>query len=215
MIRDVVQAGRLLAEVLRLQRWAGGEAVPAARLFGLMHGIESVLDQEDQPGISRDTQERVERILQAVDSSEQSTDGLAIKARLHQDGIDETDASIVMRLCLLQSRWTDAIDRLIAAKGSIFARLRVERSSETDWFGALHYMELVDVTDGLPQKMHSVFAPSVPRVGEIVEPEKGSRMKVVGVEHVVGRQEDALCRSPVFLVPHVLLKPTQEEIDDV
>ncbi|MCL4202048.1 MAG: hypothetical protein KJ000_06120 [Pirellulaceae bacterium] len=202
----------ILAELLRIQRWAGGDSVSAERIFGLMHGIESVIGQENESfGISEETQRKVEDLLEDVDNDKQSTDGMAIKDRLRRDGVDETDAARIMELCRLQSRFGTAIDKVVNGKGSTFSYLDRSRSPEQDWFGSLHYMELVDCTDGARNKMYAVFAPTVPRVGEIVSPQKGSTMKVVGVDHVVidqGRQQGL---SRHYLVPHVLLEATDDD----
>ncbi|MBN2293316.1 MAG: hypothetical protein JXM70_12875 [Pirellulales bacterium] len=201
----------ILAELLRIQRWAGGDSVSAGRIFGLMHGIESVMRQENESfGISEETQRKIEDLLEDVDNDKQSTDGMAIKDRLRRDGVDETDAATIMELCRLQSRFGPAIDKVVNGKGSTFSHLDRSRSPEQDWFGSLHYMELIDCTEGARHKMYAVFAPTVPRVGEIVSPQKGSTMQVVGVDHVVidqGRQQGL---SQHYLVPHVLL----EAIDD-
>ena len=81
---------RLLAEVLRIQKWAAGEAISASRIFGLMHGIESVCRQESESfGISEAVQDKVEDILEEIETGTQKTDGMSIKDRLRADGIDE------------------------------------------------------------------------------------------------------------------------------
>lgn len=207
-----IPAPRLLAEILRLQRWAGGEAVSSARIFGLMHGFETVIRQECECfGISKDTQRKVEDILEDVEHGRQSTDGPRIKDRLYRDGVDETDAGLVIQLCRLQSRFPDGIEQLINGRGSIFSYLSKDRLPEQDWSGALHYMELVDCTEGARNKMYAVFAPTVPRVGEIVSPQKGSTMKVVDIDHVVISQGSHEGISQHFLVPHVLLEAIEED----
>lgn len=200
------QYGQLLAEILRLQRWAGGDAVPADRIFGLMHGFETVLCQERASGISEETQGKVEDLLDDVEAGKQSVDGLSIKDRLRRDGVDETHAALVMQLCLLQSRFLDGIEKLVSGQGSVFAHLRGLRLPEMNWFGALHYMELVDCSEGVETKMHAVYAPCVPRIGEIVEPQRGSQMRVVDVRHVVVQQGQSEGVSQAMLVPHVLLE---------
>ncbi len=201
----------LLAEVLRLQRWAGGEHVSADRIFGLMHGFESVIEQETESfGISEETQRKVEDLLEDVDFDRQSTMGMAIKDRLRSDGIKETDAGKVMQLCRLQSRFGPAIDKIIEGQGSVFASLGRRRLPEQDWFGALHYMELVDCTEGARNKMYAVFAPAVPRVGEILTPQQGSNMRVVGVDHLVINQGEQEGLSQHCLVPHVLLEAIED-----
>lgn len=204
----------ILAELLRIQRWAGGDSVSAGRIFGLMHGIESVIRQENESfGISEETQRKVEDLLEDVDHDRQSTDGMAIKDRLRRDDVDETDAGTVMELCRLQSRFGPAIDKLINGRGSVFSYLDRSRLPEQDWFGALHYMELIDCTEGARNKMYAVFAPTVPRVGEIVTPQKGSPMQVVGVDHVVIDQSRQQGLSQHYLVPHVLLKAIDDDED--
>ncbi len=195
--------GRLLAEILRLHRWAGGDAVSAARIFGLMHGFESVLTEEQSPGISRETQDKVEDLLEKVEAGEQSVDIRAIKNYLRGVKVNESDAASVMQLCRLQSRFSDGVEKIAKSPGSSFAPLLRERASERNWHGALHYLELID-SDG--DKMHGTFSPCVPRIGETVCPERGSRMKVVAVEHVAV----ALKKNPgprdVLLIPHVILR---------
>jgi hypothetical protein len=46
MSKPILPTERILAELLRLQPWAGGESVSAARIYGLMHGFESVIQDE-------------------------------------------------------------------------------------------------------------------------------------------------------------------------
>ncbi len=206
---------KMLAEILRLQRWAGGDSVSADRIFGLLHGFESTLEQESESdGISKSTQRKIEDLLEDVEHGKQSSDGMSIKDRLHRDGVDESDASRVMELCRLQSRFTEGIEQIVQSQGSVFRYLHDSRLPEHDWFGALHYMELVDVTHGGRNKMYAVFAPTVPRIGEVVTPQSGSRMKVVEVEHVViaqGAQEGVLQH---YLAPHVLLEAVEEQEDE-
>jgi hypothetical protein len=203
---------QILAEVLRLQRWAGGEHVSADRVFGLMHGFETVIRQEAESyGISEETQDKVEDLLEDVENGKQSPDGPSIKDRLWREKIDETDALRVMELCRLQSRFTEGIELIAKAPGCIFAGLNKPRLPEQDWFGALHYMELVDCSAGERAKMHSVFAPSVPRVGEMVTPQRGTVMEVVDVEHVIISQGDDEGIKQHYLVPHVILKSIEEE----
>jgi hypothetical protein len=202
----------ILAEILRIQRWAGGDRVCAARIFGLMHGIESVVRQEnDSFGISEEKQRKIEDLLEDIDSGRQSTDGMAINDRLRRDGVDTNEAATIMELCRLEGRFDGAIDSLIRGKGSAFRRLERSGLPEQDWFGALHYMELIDCTKGARKQMYAVFAPTVPRVGEIVTPQRGSTMQVVGVDHVVTDQATQLGLSQHCLVPHVLLEAIEED----
>lgn len=202
---------RILAEVLRLQRWAGGESVSAARIFGLMNGFETELQRECEAfEISEETQTKVEDMLEDVDKGTQPTDGMSIKERLRQDGVDETDCRRVMTLCRLQSRHIGGISKIVNGKGSPFLGLDSPRLPEQDWFGALHYVELVDCTDDTRKKMHAVLCPTVPRVGEVVTPQQGSRMRVVAVEYDVISQGDREGVSQRYLVPYVLLKPADD-----
>jgi len=201
---------RLLAEVLRIQRWAGGDHIPADQIFGLMHGFESAYRDGDSFGVSIEVQRKVENILQDVEFGRQSTDGMSIKDRLYEEEIDETVAGQVMELCRLQSRWLDGINKIVEGQGSVFAYLKA-RHPVQGWFGALHYMELMDCTEGSHKKLHAVYAPTVPRVGEIVTPENGSPMQVVGVEYIVVEDgEDEGIKQP-YLVPYVLLEADDED----
>ncbi|MCA9252042.1 MAG: hypothetical protein KDA54_13005 [Phycisphaerales bacterium] len=199
----------ILAELLRIQRWAGGDGVSAGRILGLMHGFESVIRQENKSfGIAEETQRKVEDLLEDVDHDKQSSDGMAIKDRLLRDGVDETNAATIMELCRLQGRFGPAIDKVVHGKGSTFGHLRQSRSPEQDWFGSLHYMELFDCTEDARKKMYAVYAPTVPRVGEIVSPQSGSTMRVIGVDHVVIDQGQQQGLPQHYLVPHVLLGAT-------
>ena len=211
MLETDLQNARLLAEILRLQRWAGGEAVPADRIFGLMHGFKSVLCQEaEASGITSETQEKVEDLLEDVEGGKQSTEGRDVKGRLRSDGIEETEAGLVMQLCLLQSRFVDGVTKIASGRGSVFSHILSQRTPESDWFGALHYMELVDSTEGVHKKMHAMFSACVPRVGEIVEPERGSRMRVVDVSYVAAKQGRSESVPQPILIPYVIL----ESLDD-
>jgi hypothetical protein len=95
-------------------------------------------------GISGEIQEKVEDMLEDVEAGKQSTDGPSIKDRLRRENIDESDAQCVMILCQLQSRWLEGIEQVANGKGCVFHSLNRLRLPEQDWFGALHYMELVD-----------------------------------------------------------------------
>jgi hypothetical protein len=101
---------KILAEVLRLQRWAAGNGtLSAARIFGLVRGFESVVDEEQSDGISRETQEKIEDLLQDVDDGKQAVDGQAIKSRLRTIGVSDSVANDVMKLCCLQGRFADTV----------------------------------------------------------------------------------------------------------
>jgi hypothetical protein len=211
MRRDELDRARLLAEVLRLQRWAGGESVPAARIFGLMHGFQSVLDQESESsGISKETQRKVEDLLEDVENGKQCSDGPSIKNKLREKEVDEIDAQCVMEMCRLESRFIQGIKKIANGRGSVFASVDKLRLPEQDWFGAFHYMELYDSTEEVSKKLHAVVAPVVPRVGEVVVPQSGSRMLVVAVEHVLAKQGEGEGVGQVIMIPYVYL----ESIDD-
>lgn len=208
---------RTLAEIIRLQRWAGGESVPADRLFGLLHGFESVVEAEAErcKGISKATQENVEDVLKDVEAGRQNSESLSIEARFHALRISETDAHSVMQLCLLQSRFTDGIRMIAEAHGSRFKTLRHSTfdSDERSWRGALHYLELYDTTDGVRKKLHTAYAAAVPRVGEMVTPEIGSSMRVVAVDHVVSKYDEHTAAPILVLTPYVILEQIAEGND--
>jgi hypothetical protein len=196
----------VLAELLRIQRWAGGDSVSSARIFGLMHGVESVIRKEHESfGISEETQDKVED-LEDIESGKQSINDMAIKDRLDRDGVRETQAATVIELCRLQGRFTDAVEQLIGNPSATFGYLQRSVPPEHSWFGSLHYMELVDCTEGAKKKMHAVVAASVPRVGETITPQSGSTMHVVGVDYVIVNQSRQEGLSQHALVPHVLLE---------
>lgn len=203
---------RTLAELLRIQRWAGGDSVSADRIFGLMHGFETVLRQERTSfGIAADKQEKIEHLLEEIESGSQSADCLSIKDRLRRDGITDTEAACVMNFCRLQSRFIDGIEQVMQGRGKGFSSLGNAQLPEQEWVGALHYMELFDATEGAHKKMHAVFAPAVPRVGECVTPQGGSRMRVIAVDHVVLIQGRSEGHAQPCLVPHVILESLDED----
>ena len=204
-----LHCAQILAELLRLQRWAGGESVSAARIFGLMHGFETVIREESEGfGVTEETQEKVEDLLEEVENGKQPVSGRSIKDRLRREKIKDSDAKRVMLLCLLQSRFTEAVEKI--AKARVFAGLKAPRLPEQDWFGALHYMELVDCTKDVHKKLHAVLAPAIPRVGEIVTPQNGSQMRVVEVEHVAITQGESEGILQPSLVPHIYLEAIDE-----
>lgn len=213
---ELNESARVLAELLRLHRWAGGETVSAARVFGLMHGFETVIRKEYESfGISEKMQRLVEDMLEDVDHGRQAVDGLAIKNRLQTDGVDEVVAEAVLKLCRLQGRFGDVIDQLVEAPGSVFSSMQNDREPEQNWAGALHYMELVDCTGEGNKKLHGVFAPVVPRIGEMVTPQGGSAMRVVDVEHMVVNQGDRQgIRGHFQMIPFVYLEEATEDDDD-
>lgn len=207
-----IPTGRVLAEILRLQRWAGGETVDAARIFGLMNGFESVLCTDDDKGISRETQDLVEDMLQDIEDGNQGTSGPSIKDRLYKDGVDEIDAGRILTLCQLQSRFTDAIQQIEEGPGCIFHSLSSAAvAKESQWFGALHYLELVDCSSDSRTQMYAVFAPTVPRVGDIIEPEQGSLMVVAAIHYKVTSFENGKGPPHRLLVPFVYVEAPDED----
>lgn len=216
MRRNDIQLPQVLAEVLRFQRWAGGgDAISAARIFGLTHCLESVLEQEGVSCVSRVTQDKVENLLESVEAGKQPVDGPMIKDRLREMDVRESDAAAVMRLCVLEGRFNNGVDRIVSAQGSHWASLKSKHANENDWHGALHYVELYDSTEGARKKLHGAFCPCVPRLGEIVEPEAGSPMKVVEVCHVAVGPPAADSGPSVRLVPHVVLEAIEGDRDEV
>ena len=198
---------RILAEVLRLQRWAAGESIDAATIFGLEHGVESVIDRlfECRDWLDRDTQERAEDIIEAVEAGSQSTDGMSIKNRLQTDQIDESDFSSVLKLLLLEGRFTDGVTAIIEGRGSVFAGIKQSRPSEQQWRGNLHYIELVDCSSGEKMKLHAVYASAVPCVGDTVTPEGGQQMRVIEVEHMIATVDHNIGFPQKIMTPHVYL----------
>jgi hypothetical protein len=208
---------RLLTEVLCLQRWAGGsDAIGKARIFALLNGFESALHEDgddSKRGISEVMQEAVEEQLEKVDNGGLSESLFADAIR--DAGIDKESARLVMKLCMLESRFVDAIVRIAKSSFSGFSNLERWdfKSPELEWFGSLHYMELVELRDGERSKLHSIMAPCVPRIGETVIPESGQSMEVVAVDYQIQTRNDKC-----IMVPHVILEPIDddehESIDD-
>jgi hypothetical protein len=76
-------------------------------------------------------------------------------------------------------------------------------------------MELVDMGGGGEGKpMHAVFASSVPRAGEVIEPQAGSLMEVVAVHHLVSDLDSGRTPGHRILVPYVYLEPIEEDEDE-
>ena len=202
---------KVLGEVLLLHRWAGGESVPLARLYGLAHGVESVLRQEKAKTISEETQEKIEDILQEVERNQLSPDGMTIEDRLRQDEIDEIDAKIIMRLCVLQSRFGEGVEKIANSEGSAFSNVLDDRSKTVDWYGALHLIELIDESGNT--KPLTVSTPFIPRIGEVVETHKGTPMIVTDVSYFVMPVKDALeGKYPQrILFPTVMMRPVEDE----
>ncbi len=201
----------LLAELLRLQRYIGGDSVPAARIFGLMHGFESVVDEEKESyGISRQEQEKIERLLQEVEDGKQSSMGMHIKQRMIADQIDESKMGRVLQFCRLESRFVEAYERL-TSDDSHFSHLKARSLPEHEWFGATHYIELHDCTEDTHKKLHACFATCVPRAGETILPPNGSPMRVVNVQYEFAAQGQREGQPQNYLVPFVLLEPIEDQ----
>jgi len=203
------ELARLRGEILMLQRWAGGEAVPAVRLFGLLNGFETIIRAEGIVGISKETQDRVEDLLEVVDRGEQPTDPVHVASRLGSVGVSSTDAATVMQLCRLQDRFLNAIDRIASAPGSKFSYLNSKIGAEAQWTGPLHYMEIVE--ESVAGKLVAVHAPSVPRPGEIIEQMSGPDMEVIAVSHLLVQQPDSAGKKRNVLVPHVIVKQLEDD----
>jgi hypothetical protein len=213
--KNSLTLSRLLGELLLLQHWAGGNAVEPHRVFGLINGFESCLENELEEmhgrGISRETQERVENLLEAIDHGDESAAPTSVNDWLRREGIDKSVAAKVMQLCRLQDHLCDPIEQVVQAPGSQFTSLkRRQMLPDNQWYGALHYVELVDTSGESNKKLHAVFTPNVPRIGEYIQPEGGQKMIVVDVGYVVMTMDDRGTSHPV-LVPHVYLEPIAED----
>lgn len=210
-----IRSSQLLAEILRIQHWAGGEAIDPDRIYGLMKGFESVIaDEVETFGISADQQDLVEDLLEAIEAGSQSPNEMAIKSRLREVGVDESTARTVIKYCWLGERFTEAIQKISAAQGP-FLHVETMRQPEDDWFGSLHYCELVDCTEGAHRSMHAVFTAAIPQVGSIIVPENGSPMRVVGVEYVVSSSDPLRKSRYSILIPHVLLQAADDDEEEV
>lgn len=130
------------------------------RLYGLANGVESVLKEERTSTISEEIQDKVEDILEEVERDELSPDGMTIKDRLRQDEIDELDAQIIMRLCVLQSRFGEGVEKIANCPGSAFPNVLNARSKTVDWSGALYPIELFD--ESKHTKAFFVATPFIP-----------------------------------------------------
>lgn len=200
---------KVLAEVLMLHRWAGEGPGSLARIYGLSHGVESVIEEEKQRCISEGTQDKIEDMLEDVEQGKQSANGTAIKDRLRREGIDERDARVIMRLCALQGRFGEGVEKIASGGGSAFSSLLSDRSSCADWSGAIHQVELIDESENT--KSFVVSTPFIPRVGEVIETHKGSPMVVTDVSYFVLPVEDNLAgRHPQrTLQPQVMMRPLE------
>lgn len=217
--REQLRYAKTLSDILHLHRWMGGDQVDLATIYGLAHGVESVIKESLPHGISDKTQEKIEDVLQDVLNGKQSPDDFSMKDRFHEDGISEGDARIIMRLCILQERFTPEIKKIVENGGGAFGSILNSRTKTSDWDGAKIYMELiVDLGEKKP-KMISTFAPCLPRVGEtidlsdILDQKAGSMwMQVVGIEYSAHRMEDLLDERPMTkLIPYVILEPCKSE----
>ena len=219
--KEDLRYARTLSDILHLHRWAGGDQVDLATIFGLAHGIESVIRETlpDTRGISSETQSKIEDVLDDVDRGTQAIDAISLKNRFHRDGISEDDAINIMQLCLLQSRFTSAIKKISEGPGGTFSTIFSEKTETSNWDGAKIYMELVLETDKGRLETIPTFAPCLPRVGETIDlsdlfdKKAGEmRMKVVGIGYDAHRMKDPLDQHPMAqLIPYVILEPCVSE----
>ena len=70
------------------------------------------------------------------------------------------------------------------------------------------------MSGGEGKPMHAVFASSVPREGEVIEPQAGSLMEVVAVHHMVSDLDPSRTPGHRILVPYVYLEPIEEDEDE-
>lgn len=209
-----IRSAQILAEIVRLQRWAGGDAVDPSRIFGLMHGFESVISEEVASfGVSAADEEKIRDLLEAIEDGRQSPEGMHIKSQLRELKVDESTARNVMEYFWLGNEYGEALDQIANAKGS-FASFKDNRQPEDDWFGSLHYCELVDTTEGAHRKLHAVFTAAVPQVGDFVTPQNGPSMRVVSVDYVVATPDDRRGSKQAILIPHVMLEAIEDDDRD-
>ena len=216
--RETLRYAKTLSDILHLHRWMGDDQVDLATIYGLANGVESVVKESIPQCISRKTQDKIEDILQEVDEEKQSPEYLELKTRFHSDRISEDDARTIMRLCILQGRFTNVIKNIAESRGSLFRTVLGERTKTSDWDGAKIYMELVVDLGKQKPEMIATFAPCIPRIGETIDlcdifeedkKEAGSMwMEVVGIEYGAHRLEDPLDNHPMAkLIPYIILKP--------
>ena len=217
--RETLRYAKTLSDILHLHRWMGGDQVDLATIYGLANGVESIVEESIPRGIARETQEKIEDVLQDIFNDTSLPDSLAIKARFQQEGISEADAITVMRLCVLQGRFTDEIKKIAESRESGFKTIFGQRTQTADWDGAKIYMELVVDLGKQKPEMIATFAPCIPRVGETIdlsdlfEKKAGSMwMEVIGIEYSAHRMEDPLDKRPMSkLIPYIILKPCNPE----
>lgn len=203
-----LKSAALLAEVLRIHRWAGSNEATAAKVFGLLHGIETVINPDDaEPmGISRETQDKFDDILDEIESTSQPANGMSLKARLRSDGIDEVDAKTLLDYYRLSGKFAEAIDMIAQADGSIYTS-RTVNSDERNWRGGLNYFEICyDLPDGT-HKTIGVFSPTVPRIGETVNLRDQQAMRVVDVVYLLCDDDEPTNGSTQYLLAHVIVEP--------
>ncbi|AMV33759.1 hypothetical protein VN12_16640 [Pirellula sp. SH-Sr6A] len=206
-----VHIGHLLAEILRLRRWASGNPQLLARAFALESGFESAFSSEEYEfSVSIDQQEAVEDFLDAIDKDPNEPNSMYVKDELRRLGLDESVAWAVLELCLLEGRFVTAI-RKLTEPGMPFHGLKGGIENGSDWLGALHYLELFDGTPETHKKLHACFSPAVPRVGERIVPRNGSAMRVVDVEYQVVKEGSGNIKGMTILMPCVYLEPESDE----
>ena len=129
-----------------------------------MHGFESVLQGEQPAGITESTQRKVEDLLDEIDVRKTSIDWLSLKSHLREIEGDESDAALVMRLCPCRAALAMLSRRSRVARLAVCASSAIEIGG-AQWFGAIHYVELVDSTEGCIKNSMQHF-PHVSRVLE-------------------------------------------------
>jgi len=195
--------GKLLAEVLLLQRLAAVDEVPASRVYGLMHGFESAIKAEVPLPVTEDEQDKVEQMLEDIEYKKQKSDGLSLKDRMRDDDVDEGVAHRVMEHAAAAGRFVKEVKKALGHEPA--------RSPERDWRGQMIYMELIDVSGETHKKLNAVWGPAIPRIGEFVTPMAGSRMRVVDVEHLIVMLSKSEGQPFPCLAPHIYLQPIEDE----
>lgn len=209
-----IPSSLLLAELLRIQRSLAGDPISAARIFGLMHGFQSVIEEETESfGISDETQEKAEDLLDEMDKAGAVWDGMTLKHRIREVGISEEAFSKVCELCLLQSRFVNVIQALADRGDCRMVTDREAKSPIEGWFGPTIYMEIVDTSADAGKRSHAVFSSVVPRVGDTIEPRAGELMTVVEVRHIAIPMGEHESGQTSHLTPTVFVEPTGDEED--
>ena len=163
-------------------------------------------DAEVSSGISEEHEEAFETLLEDVENGRfEASDGAAIKSRLHELNIEESDAIAILKLMRLQEGCPESVEKLFK-ECSIFAPQRRRQSVVSEWIGAVHSIELLDETVD-PPKSWFVFSPCIPQAGETIEPENGTTMVVVKVAYRATSDKSDPTRP--ILAPVVYVRPDE------